>query len=129
MKSEQPNIARSVGAVLYLNEKPLAAQQGVSFERTMSPIEITNKITGSWQEYIAGAKSWKLSCNGMYVLNSNSFQELESAFMNDTPIDVKLSADGIVYTGVALITDFPLNATFDQKYKYSITLLGTGEIR
>ena len=122
-------IQRSTSAILLVNDIPVAGQQNASLTRAMSPINITNKIDGSWQEHLSGSKNWKLSCGGIYVKNADSYQALESAFMNNEEITVKMLMDNHTYVGQALITNFPLNAMFNKQFKYSLQLLGTGELR
>lgn len=122
-------IQRSISAILLVNDIPVAGQQNASLTRAMSPINITNKIDGSWQEHLSGSKNWKLSCGGIYVKNADSYQALENAFMNNEEITVKMLMDDHAYVGQALITNFPLNAMFNKQFKYSLQLLGTGELR
>lgn len=122
-------VQRSISAILLVNDIPVAGQQNASLIRAMSPINITNKIDGSWQEHLSGSKNWKLSCGGIYVKNADSYQALENAFMNNEEIAVKILMDNHTYVGQALITNFPLNAMFNKQFKYSLQLLGTGELR
>ena len=123
------NVQRSLDIVLYINDIAVAGQEGATLNRAMSPIDITNKITGSWKESLGGLKSWSVACNGSYVKNANSLMQLEQAFMNNDEIDIKLILNTIHYKGKALITDFPLNAVYNDQFKYNITLLGTGELK
>lgn len=122
-------VQRSISAILLVNDIPVAGQQNASLTRAMSPINITNKIDGFWQEHLSGSKNWKLSCGGIYVKNADSYQALENAFMNNEEITVKILMDDHTYMGQALITNFPLNAMFNKQFKYNLQLLGTGELR
>ena len=122
-------VQRSVDVVLMVNDIPVAGQQNASLTRSMTPIDITNKIFGSWKESLSGTKTWKVSCSGMYVKNAESYKALEDAFMNNKELAVKLIMDNYSYVGQALITDFPLNAVFNNQFKYTLQLLGTGELK
>jgi predicted secreted protein len=57
----------------------------------MSPIEITNKINGEWKDSIAGLRSWKLQCGGMYVVSAEALTAIDDAFMNNEEVSVSLS--------------------------------------
>lgn len=122
-------VQRSVDVVLMVEGHPVAGQQSVVLNRSMSPIEITNQINGAWKESLAGLLSWNITCNGMYVKNSAGLKALEDAFMNNKEITVKVLAGVHNYTGKALITNFPLNAVFNTQFKYTLSLLGTGELK
>ena len=122
-------VQRSIDVVLIADGSPVAGQQGAMLNRSMSPIDITNQITGSWKESLGGLMSWNISCNGMYVKDNAGLRALEQAFLENKEITVKILVGNIHYTGQALITNFPLNAVFNTQFKYTLSLLGTGELR
>lgn len=122
-------VQRSIDVVLIADGAPVAGQQGAMLNRSMSPIDITNQITGSWKESLGGLMSWNISCNGMYIKDNAGLRALEQAFLENKEITVKILVGNIHYTGQALITSFPLNAVFNTQFKYTLSLLGTGELR
>lgn len=122
-------VQRSIDVVLIADGAPVAGQQGATLNRSMSPIDITNQITGSWKENLGGLMSWNISCNGMYIKDNAGLRALEQAFLENKEITVKILIGNIHYTGQALITNFPLNAVFNTQFKYTLSLLGTGELR
>ena len=122
-------VQRSIDVVLIADGAPVAGQQGAMLNRSMSPIDITNQITGSWKESLGGLMSWNISCNGMYIKDNAGLRALEQAFLENKEITVKILVGNIHYTGQALITYFPLNAVFNTQFKYTLSLLGTGELR
>ena len=122
-------VQRSIDVVLIADGAPVAGQQGATLNRSMSPIDITNQITGSWKESLGGLMSWNISCNGMYIKDNAGLRALEQAFLENKEITVKILVGNIHYTGQALITNFPLNAVFNTQFKYTLSLLGTGELR
>lgn len=122
-------VQRGVDVVLMVNDIPVAGQQNASLTRSMAPIDITNKIDGFWKESLSGIKTWKVSCGGMYVKDAESYKALEDAFMNNEELTVKLIMDNHSYVGQALIINFPLNAVFNDQFKYTLQLLGTGELK
>lgn len=122
-------VERGIDVILYVNNIPVAGQQTANLKLSMTPIDITNKINGSWKEGLGGLRSWTISCTGIYVKNAESLRALEQAFMHNEEITVKILVDNRSYLGQALITNFPLSANFNTQFKYTLALLGTGELR
>ena len=121
-------VQQGINVVLSFNNKALAGQQNIALSRNVSNIDITNKIDGNWREYLPGLKTWSVNCNGMYVVDDDSFKTLENCFMNNQEIEVKLILDEKTYTGTGIITDFPLSGSFNSQFKYQVKVLGTGEL-
>lgn len=121
-------IQKGIDIVLKVNDKPVAGQQGATLNRAMSPINITNKINGEWSDSLAGLRTWRINCNGLYAINADGLQALEDAFMNNEEITVSLSFGGKNYFGQALITDFPVSSIYNAQFKYRLGLLGVGEL-
>lgn len=122
-------IQPGIDVVLMINDKPVAGQTNARLNRMMSAIEITNKITGDWKEYLAGLRGWRIYCDGLYVVNNEGLTLLENAFMNNEEIEIKLTLNDKHYFGQALITDYPLNSNYNAQFKYNLTLLGNGELQ
>lgn len=122
------NVTKSIDVILSTEGKVLGGQQAASLSRTAKQIDITNKINSDWQEQLSGMKSWSINCSGSYLVNSESLELLESAFINNKTIDVLIKIGNKNYKGQAIITNFPLNSSFSQGLKYSISLLGTGAL-
>lgn len=121
-------IQKGIDIVIKIGGKPVAGQQNASLIRSMVPINITNKITGDWQESLSGLRSWRVGCGGLYVLNAESLQALEDAFMNNEEVEVSISTGDKNYSGRALITDYPLSSIFNVQFKYNLSLLGVGAL-
>lgn len=117
-----------IDVVLKIGEIPVAGQTNATLHRMMKPIDITNKINAEWGENLAGIKSWRVQCSGMYVLNSTSFDMLEDAFMHNKDIDLVITLNDKKYVGRGLITDYPLNSIYNAQFKYSVSILGTGPL-
>lgn len=120
---------RGVDAILSINDIILGGQQNATLNRSMSPINITNKINGEWEDNMSGLRHWTLSCTGLFVKNSEAFALLEDAFNQGKKVTIKLSDNEKTYEGEALITNFPVAVNYNANFTYNITLLGTGELK
>ena len=121
-------IQQGIDVALWVGDKPVAGQQNISFSRQAASIDITNKITGDWQEKISGLKTWSLTCSGMYIIDDISYDLLEEAFMNGTDVIAELRIGDKIYKGKAIITEFPLSSAYNTQFKYIIKLLGNGAL-
>lgn len=122
-------IQQGIDVVLYFDGKPLGGQQNVQFNRSAQAIDITNQINGDWAQSLSGVKTWSITCNGIYIVDSPSFTLLEDCFMNNKDITVELRINNKSYIGNAIITDFPMNSGYNNTFKYQVKLLGNGELR
>lgn len=121
-------IQAGINIVIKINDKPVAGQLNATLNRSMAPIDITNKITGDWKESLGGIHNWRIKCNGLYVVNAEGLKALEDAFMNNEEIDVSVSFGGQNYFGRVLITDYPISSIYNAQLKYNVSLLGIGEL-
>lgn len=110
----------------------ISGQQGLTVNRSADSLEITSKDTqGGWKSYLAGMKEWSIDNDGLYVPNDQSHRILSQAFENGDPICVKV-VDGKrkagMFGGLAVVTDYPIEAPYDDAVTYSITLSGMGPL-
>lgn len=122
------NVQSSVNIAVLVDNKFIGGQLGASLSRSASAIDITNKINGEWQNNLSGVKTWQITCNGLYIKDATGFSALEDAFMNNNSIKVQMTIGDTKWIGNALVVDFPLSAVYNQQFKYSIKLLGDGEL-
>lgn len=110
----------------------VSGQQGLTINRSADSIEITSKDTqGGWKSKIAGMKEWSIDNSGIYVVGDESHSLLSQAFENSDPVCVKIingKTKKGMFGGLAVITDYPLEAPFDDSMTYSITLEGMGAL-
>jgi len=112
------------------NGKVLAGQQSATLNRSAETIDATSKDTeGFWKESLPGFKEWSLDCDGAFVENDEAYEELETLYLNSENAKVYLEfPSGTKYSGEATITDFPIEAPFDDLVKYSLSLQGSGAL-
>lgn len=108
----------------------ISGQQGLTINRSADSIEVTSKDTkGGWKSKIAGMKEWSIDTDGLYTPTDETHKELEKAFNAGTPVCIKImnavTKKGM-FGGLAVITDYSLEAPFDDSMTYSIALEGNG---
>lgn len=121
-------IQKGIDIVLKIDNKPVAGQQNATLNRAMSPIDITNQINGDWSESLAGVRTWRVVCDGLYVVSADSLTALEDAFMDNKEITASITIGNKNYFGRVLITDFPVSSIYNAQFKYNVSLLGVGEL-
>lgn len=110
----------------------ISGQQGLTINRSADTIEISSKDTqGGWKSYLAGMKEWSIDNDGLFVPSDESHRILSQAFENSDPVCVKV-VDGKrktgMFGGLAVVTDYPIEAPYDDAVTYSITLSGMGAL-
>lgn len=110
----------------------IGGQQGLTINRSADSIEITSKDTaGGWKAKIAGMKEWSIDNDGLYVPGDEAHSILSQAFENSDPVCIKV-IDGKrkrgMFGGLAVITDYPLEAPYDDAMTYSLSLEGMGAL-
>lgn len=110
----------------------ISGQQGLTINRSADSIEITSKDTlGGWKSKIAGMKEWSIDNDGLYVPGDESHGLLSQAFENSDPICLKVingKTKKGMFGGLAVITDYPLEAPYDDAMTYSLSLEGMGSL-
>ncbi len=110
----------------------IAGQKGLTINRSADTIEVSSKDTeGGWKSNIAGMKEWSIDLDGVYVASDESHRVLSAAFENSDPVCLKVvnnKLDTDLFGGLAYITDYPLEAPYDDAMTYSLTLSGNGAL-
>ena len=110
----------------------VSGQQGLTINRTADSIEVTSKDTvGGWKSKIAGMKEWSIDNDGLYVPTDATHKLLGDAFENSDPVCIKVvnnKAQKAMFGGLAYISDYSLEAPFDDAMTYSIALEGNGAL-
>lgn len=110
----------------------VAGQQGLTINRTKDSIEVTSKDSkGGWKQKIGSFKDWSIDNDGLYVPSHESHKALSAAFKNDELVCIKVidqKNEVGMFGGLALLTDYSLEAPYDDAMTYSISLDGSGEL-
>lgn len=114
------------------NYVAIAGQKGATLNRSRDTIDTTCKDSaGGWKTSISGMGEWSIDTNGILIDGDENFAKLEQAFLNREVILVQMvnSKTGKGYEGDVVITDFPLDAPYDDAMTYTLKLAGAGELK
>ena len=108
----------------------VGGQRGASLSRTSETIDVSNKVSGGWKRSIAGLKEWSVDCDGLLLLDDAAYIALEEAFLAGDEVEIQIAGteSSVSFSGPAIITDFPIDAPYDDVATYSLSFTGTGEL-
>lgn len=110
----------------------IAGQKTLKINRSADTIEVTTKDSGDgWKSYIPGLKEWSIDLDGIYIKDDESQTELSKAFNDGEPVCIKVydqKAKKGMFGGLAVITDYPLEASHDDAVTYTMTFTGMGKL-
>lgn len=105
----------------------LGGQRGATLNRSAETIDTTSKDSDGWSESVPGMKSWSIDADGVFVTTDAAYTTLETKFLAGETIVAYIEfAGGKKYEGTCIITDFPIEAPYDDLATYSVSLTGTG---
>ena len=76
-------------------------------------------------------KEWSIDTDGIYVKNDESHAILSAAFDAGDPVCIKVYDNKRkkgLFGGLAVITDYPIEAPYDDSVTYSLTFSGMGKL-
>lgn len=123
------NVAETGSPAQYV---AIAGQRGAKLNRSRDTIDTTCKDSaGGWKTSIAGMGEWSIDTDGILIDGDENFAKLEKAFINREIIKVQMvnSKTSAGFEGDVVITDFPLEAPYDDAMTYSLSLAGAGELK
>lgn len=107
----------------------VGGQRGATLNRSASVIDVSNKVSGDWAKSISGMKSWSIDADGLFALDDAAFAALETAFNASEEVMIQIAkGEELAYTGKAYITDFPIEAPYDDVTTYSVSFTGNGAL-
>ena len=110
----------------------IGGQQSLTINRSAESIEINSKDTeGGWKAKLAGMKEWSVETGGLYLADDESHAILTNAFENGGTVCLKVinkKTQQGMFGGLAVITDYPIEAPYDDAVTYSLTLEGVGKL-
>lgn len=110
----------------------VAGQQGLTINRSKDTFEVTAKDTvGGWKSYLGGMKEWSIDNDGLYVGSDASHKALTKAFNEDEFVCLKVinqKEKKALFGGIAIVSEYPIEAPYDDAMTYSTSLLGNGPL-
>lgn len=120
---------KGIDFVIMLGTNKIAGQRGASLSRSADTMEATSKDSNGWKEFESSFKEWSIDADGLLPVNDAGYTALEDAFTSGSKLDVKLvDTDGKGFEGQVIVSDFPIEAPYDDLATYSVTFQGTGEL-
>ena len=121
---------QGLNIMVYLGTTALGGQKNCTLSMEADTIDVSNKNDFGWSSFIAGAKSWTVSCDGQFLTNDEGQAALIEAFRNSSEVEIEMrDADStIYYGGTAVITSLELEASYDDVFAYSVEFQGKGAL-
>lgn len=120
---------KGVDVLIKIGTNTVGGQRGATLNMAADTVDVTTKDSNGWKESELGFKEWGIEFDGLWVVDDAALTALQTAFMNDTPVSASVAMpNGDTYSGTALLTEFPIEAPYDDNVTYSGTLTGTGAL-
>ena len=127
--------SRGIDFLIYINtgteDSPtwtkVAGQRGGTFNLSSDEIDLSSKDNYGFSDRDYGTQEWSIDGDGVFIEGDNSHDAILDAFLARQPLLVRWTfPSGKSYEGRAIITDFPIEAPYDDVATYSLTLMGKG---
>lgn len=121
--------------LIMIGDKPIGGQTGATINRTADTIDVTNKVSDGYKEYVASWKDWSIDCDAFVVLGDTVQEELETAFEAGTAVTVHCrvgadaEANGVTYEGSGVITSLTTDLGQDDAVTYSLSIQGSAKLK
>jgi TP901-1 family phage major tail protein len=112
----------------------IGGQTGASLSRSASTIDTSDKTTVGWTTSLVGLKSFSVEAEGFVTLGDEGQELLELAFEQRKTVFVEIrigadsNADGITYTGEAVITSLENEFSQEDAVSFSVSLEGASPL-
>ena len=121
---------QGLNIMVYVDGTALGGQKNCTLSMEADTIDVSNKNDFGWASFIAGAKSWTVSCDGQFLTDDAGQEALMTAFIESEEVTIEMrdSESTIYYSGQAVITSLELEAAFDDVFAYSVEFQGKGKL-
>lgn len=108
----------------------VGGQKDITLDRGAGNMEVTNKNSDGWEEFLVGFKNWSCSFDAFLIENAvdPGFLQFESAFESRTITNFRISTENQTYTGLAIIEGLSMNGPIKDATSISFTLKGTAAL-
>ena len=121
---------QGLNILVYLGETVLGGQKNCTLSMEADTIDISNKNDFGWSSFLAGARSWTVTCDGQFLTDDAGQSALMEAFIGSEEVEIEMkNSDGsIYYGGTAIISSLELEAAYDDVFAYSVEFNGKGAL-
>lgn len=106
--------------------------RATSIKLNGNQVDISNKNSGGWQELLsdAGIRKIELTGSGIYDGTAGQvFAYMEKAALTNAKIDAEIVfATGVAFTGTWIISDYSIDAPYDNAQTYNLTITSHGPV-
>lgn len=107
----------------------LAESRTFTLTQNQALIDLTNRDSAWWSQFIAGIRDWEISGDGLYIYNDIARRRLQNHYITRTPatltVILTLAAGVITLTASCILTNLTYPAPHDDAATISFTLKGT----
>lgn len=107
----------------------LAESRNFTLTENQALIDLTNRDSAWWSQFIQGMRDWEISGDGLYIYNDLARRKLQNHYIARLPATLTciltLSAGVITKQGECILTVLTYPAPHDDAATISFTLKGT----
>lgn len=107
----------------------LAESRTFTLTMNQAIIDLTNRDSNWWSQFIAGIRDWEISGDGLYIYNDLAKRKLQDHYITRAPasltVILTLSAGVITMSAECILTNLTYPAPHDDAATISFTLKGT----
>ena len=109
--------------------RTLAGQRNAKLNRSTDEADATSKDSSGWHEGLPVIRNWSIEADALLIEGDAAYGDLETAWQNNTRLNVRVvMPNAQTYTGLATITDFPIEGPHDDLATIAVTLVGSGAL-
>lgn len=111
------------------NYNSVAAQRGVTLNRSTDEADITSKDSNEFHEGLPTIRSWSIDFDMLIVESDSGLQALDSAFLENRLVHIRCKTPaGNTYSGEGTLSDFNWEGPHDDVFTASGTITGTDSL-
>ena len=106
----------------------VGGQKSAEFPRSTETIEVTDKDSQGWKEFLVGNKGWEISFESFLVEDDAGMLAIESAYDSGVEKQFQFITKTGTYMGKAIVTEFSITGEEGDAAVISFSLQGTSSI-
>jgi len=115
-----------------VNLLPVAESRSFTLTENQALIDLTNRDSNWWSQFIAGIRDWEISGDGLYIYNDLARRRLQTHYATRVPaqltVTLMLAAGLYIFTAHCILTNLTYPNPHDDAATISFTLKGTDEL-